>query len=393
MIRMGYMFLNKSLTITFRRDWWHGRRKELLDLARKKTPVYVYNEETLNETLFDLLSIEAVDRLFYPVFINSHRKVLEKVYEMDVGFTCISADEMARLFRLFPRMRPQRLLFMPDYDIPEEYDYAFQLGAHVVVGNFSSLKARQDVFQEKEIFISLDMAHDQGERGGGIRFSEMEALSGLLRKGEMTASGLYLHSKRRFHPGLDLHGTASVLRGVWGHLPEVSTLILGEGIGICLEPHRAVLDISETKNRLEAIKEIFPQLGLWLEPGPYIILYAGVILTRVINRFERGDQRYVSVDLGTKSPDPYPLDQSELAVVNLSKLDNEASSSPHVIVLGSEKSNRLGHTRCLASAEEGDILLIPNAGAIGLETGLNSHHDDADCGYYLKARKMCPVKI
>ncbi len=374
-------------------DWWHARREELLDLARGKTPLCLYNEETLNETLFDLLSIEAVDRLFYPVYINSHPKVYEKVYEMDVGFMCLSMDEVTRVFKIFPRMTPQRLLFMPDSDISEEYEYALQLGIHVVVGNLFSLRAYQDVFQNREIFIGLEMTYEQGGRAQGIHFSEMEALSGLLRSVGTTVSGVYLNSKRDFRPSLDLNGTASVFKSVSAHLPEVSTLILGNGMWLCLESDRGGLDTPEMGNRLEAIKEIFPQYKLWLDPGPYIISYAGVILTRVIDSLTIEHHRYVRIDLDMQSYAQFASDQPQLAMVNLSKLENEATSLPHMIVLDIENNSRLCHIKGLAPADEGDILLIPNVGAIGLEAGSKSHHHDSDNGYYLKARKMCPVKI
>ena len=56
-------------------EWWHARKAELLALAEEGSPLYVYNEETLNETLFDLLSIEAVNRIFYPVKISGQETV------------------------------------------------------------------------------------------------------------------------------------------------------------------------------------------------------------------------------------------------------------------------------------------------------------------------------
>ena len=70
----------------FTNDWWHARKDELIALAAKESPIYVYNEETLNETLFDLLSLDPLDLLFYPVHANPHPKILRKVFEMDVGF-------------------------------------------------------------------------------------------------------------------------------------------------------------------------------------------------------------------------------------------------------------------------------------------------------------------
>jgi hypothetical protein len=38
-------------------DWWQSRKDELLAVASQESPVYVYNEETLNEIFFGLLWI------------------------------------------------------------------------------------------------------------------------------------------------------------------------------------------------------------------------------------------------------------------------------------------------------------------------------------------------
>ena len=376
-----------------RNDWWHARREELLDLAKGKTPLWLYNEETLNETLFDLLSIESVNRLFYPGYIPSHPKVYEKVYEMDVGFTCLSMDEIVRVLKTFPGIKPQRLLFIPDSEISEEYENALQLGIHVVVRNLFLLRASKGVFRNRKIFIGLEMPYDQDGRAQGIHFPDLEALPGLLRRVGTTVCGLYLNSKSSFRPWLDSNGTTAVFKGVSAHLPEVSTLILGHGMCVCLESGRGVLDIPETGERLEAISETAPKYKLWLDPGPYIISSAGVILTRVVESFVKEHRRYARIDLDMHEYGQWALDQPQPELVNLSKLENEAYSFPHMIVQDMESKSRLCHIKGLAPADEGDILLIPNAGAMGLETGLKSHHDDSDNGYYLKARKMCPVKI
>jgi len=84
-------------------DWWHLRQEKLQTVAGKGCPFYVYNEETLNETLFDLLSIDALDLLFYPVHLNPHPKILTKAFELDVGFKCISIDEITRVLKNFPK--------------------------------------------------------------------------------------------------------------------------------------------------------------------------------------------------------------------------------------------------------------------------------------------------
>ena len=110
-------------------EWWHARKETLLGLAEEKSPLYVYNEEILNDTLFDLLSIEAVSRVYYPVEANPHPKILEKAYELDVCFKCRSWTEIDRLFSLFRNISPRRILFIPGPENLEAWRRAFDLAS------------------------------------------------------------------------------------------------------------------------------------------------------------------------------------------------------------------------------------------------------------------------
>src|SRR5262249_46125104 len=57
-------------------EWWQRRRAELLDLAAREAPVYVYDEATLEEAAAALLALSAVDRVFYSLKANSNPGVL-----------------------------------------------------------------------------------------------------------------------------------------------------------------------------------------------------------------------------------------------------------------------------------------------------------------------------
>jgi len=90
-------------------DWWRYRKEELLALVKKECPLYVYNEESINDTLFDLLAVDAIDDLFYPVHENPHPRILRKVFELGADFKCISSVELDHLLRLFPILTPKRI--------------------------------------------------------------------------------------------------------------------------------------------------------------------------------------------------------------------------------------------------------------------------------------------
>jgi len=109
-------------------EWWQARRYELLAMADQGSSLYVFNEETLNEILFDLLSIDVMDRLLYPVHANPHPKILRKAVEQGVGFRCISCDEMDGLLRDFNGLDPGRILFFPVAAPSRDFARAFDRG-------------------------------------------------------------------------------------------------------------------------------------------------------------------------------------------------------------------------------------------------------------------------
>ena len=53
-----------------RKHWWHFRNEELIALAETRAPLYVYNEETLNEIFFDLSAMDALSGLFLPISLE-----------------------------------------------------------------------------------------------------------------------------------------------------------------------------------------------------------------------------------------------------------------------------------------------------------------------------------
>ena len=118
---------NNSCTNVPTPGWWFERRDELKVLSKEKCPLYVYDDETLNDTFFDLLCIDAVDTLFYTVAANPLPRILEKAYQLGAGFKCASSVELEHVSRAFPGLESQKLLFAPIFAGPEEYDYAFKL--------------------------------------------------------------------------------------------------------------------------------------------------------------------------------------------------------------------------------------------------------------------------
>ena len=105
----------------------------MLALAEKEAPLYVYNEETLNEIFFDLSAMDILAGLFYPVSMNFNPQILQKVIDLDVHFRCNSLSEINHLREHFPKLAPERIFFLSDLEHRKGYEAAVHQGLHVAV--------------------------------------------------------------------------------------------------------------------------------------------------------------------------------------------------------------------------------------------------------------------
>ncbi|MGH8161582.1 MAG: aspartate kinase, partial [Gammaproteobacteria bacterium] len=74
--------------------WWQTRRDELLELAHARSPRYVYDAATIGTRAETLRGAAIADRLFYAVKANDQADVLRVLYELGLGFECVSLGEL-----------------------------------------------------------------------------------------------------------------------------------------------------------------------------------------------------------------------------------------------------------------------------------------------------------
>jgi len=358
----------------FLNDWWRFRKEELLALVKKECPLYVYNEETLNDTLFDLLAIDAVDGLFYPVHENPHPRILRRVFELEAGFKCISSFELGHLLTLFPKLGHKRILFVPDYAHGKDFELALGCGAHVVVKDLHTIKMLPSILKNRKIFIPMDMDVEQVDK-------------------EASVEGFYIHPKINFPPLSDTNETISFLAEASRQFPDVSTLILGNGMGVSVNREKDMMDIPVTGECLNALKDACPQFALWFEPGRHMVSHAGVLLARVTETGEAEETSFVRINMDMETPMHGGLHGTRHEIVNLSKLDEEAAVV--VPITGQDRGpvNTVGYLKGPASIEKGNILLFTNMGAHGPGRDFSGKRRNSVSEHYLVARRICPVKI
>jgi diaminopimelate decarboxylase/aspartate kinase len=147
--------------------------------------------------------------------------------------------------------------------------------------------------------------------------------------------------------------------------PEVRYLDIGGGLGVPEKPGQAPLDLQALDRDLAELKAAVGGRSLWIEPGRFIVAQSGVLLAQATQTKGKGDVQYLGVRTGMNSLIRPALYGAYHEIVNLSRLDQAATEITTVVGPICETGDRLGSDRLLPPAEEGDVILIANAGAYG----------------------------
>ncbi len=356
--------------------WWQARRDELLALAAEQTPLYVLDEETLDEALAGLASITAVDRVFYAMKANPNPDVLRAVVAKGFGIECVSPGELTHAFASVPGLDPQRVLFTPNFVPVHEYQDAFDLGVFVTVDNLHPLEKHPEIFAGKDIMLRIDPGHGAGHHkyvntGGqlskfGIPRSDLEKARALVDKAGANVIGLHAHSGSGILDAASWAEVGAVLLQARELFPAVRILDVGGGLGVPEKPGQSSLDLAALNDGLLQVKAGQQGVELWLEPGRFVVARAGVLLLSVTQLKHKGHSSYVGVDGGMNALIRPALYGAYHEIVNLSRVDDgKAMTTATVVGPICESGDVLGYGRRLVKPQEGDVLLVGTTGAYG----------------------------
>ncbi|MEX1056042.1 MAG: bifunctional aspartate kinase/diaminopimelate decarboxylase [Rhodothermales bacterium] len=355
--------------------WWQVRREELLELAAESAAVYVYDEETLRKAMDDVKSIGALDRVFYSVKANSHPDILQIFYDGGLGFECVSPGEIEHVLHLFPGIDRSNILFTPNFAPRAEYEFGFEIGAHVTLDNLYPLQAWPEVFHGRDLIIRVDPGRGHGhhkyvrtagpQSKFGVAPEELEHLDALTASARCRIVGFHAHVGSGIVSPETWAETAVFLATLRDRFPEITLLDVGGGLGVSERQSTPELDISEVAESLARFKQAHPGMELWMEPGRYLVARAGVLLSKVTQTKRKGAARYVGIETGMNSLLRPALYGAYHEIVNLSRLDEPAEITADVVGPICETGDVLGYGRRLPETHEGDVILIATAGAYG----------------------------
>ena len=375
--------------------WWQQKRTALLELAQKQSPLYVYSAASLQAAVDELKTCDALDQIYFAMKSNPHPDILCCFVENGLNIECVSLGEVKAVIDLFPDLGRQRILFTPNFAPREEYAAAFELGVRVTVDNIYQLRHWSDLFVGKEIIIRVDPGQGAGhhkyvhtagaESKFGILISQLDELAQLVADNNTHVIGLHAHSGSGILTPNNWHDVAVVLSESLDLFPEVKFLNLGGGLGVVDRSSQQPLDMQAVNESLREIKKALPKLDLWMEPGRFLVARSGVILAKVTQTKRKGDMYYIGIETGMNSLIRPALYGSYHEIVNLSRFDDSHKIMANIVGPICESGDTLGYARLLPETQEGDVILIANAGAYGHCMSSSYNHRQPAAEIYLGA--------
>ena len=355
--------------------WWMQKRDELLAIADSQLNAYVYDRDSVIEAADNLTRLKNVDRILYAVKANFNAELLRALNTSGVDFECVSPGEIEWLEKVIPDFDLGRVLFTPNFAPREEYAWGIERGLQVTLDNLYPLQAWPELFKGQKLFVRIDPGqgrghHEHVKTAGvhakfGIPRFEVAELRSLVAAAGAEVIGIHAHSGSGILDPNNWRTVAGELVQIAEQFPGVETIDLGGGLGVPEKPGDKPIDLSMVDATLAEIKQTYPKYRLWLEPGRYIVARAGVLLTRVTQTKGKGEMRYIGVGTGMNSLIRPALYGAYHEIVNLTRADQAPSETVTIVGPICETGDRLGSDRLLPPTQEGDVILIANAGAYG----------------------------
>ncbi len=356
--------------------WWLARRGDVLAVAARGTPRYLYHLPTVRERARELAAIPAIDRRFYAIKANPHPAVLRALEAEGFGFECVSRGELEHLFATMPALAPDRVLFTPSFAPRAEVEAALARGVHVTVDSLYPLTQWPGLFRGRDLVLRVDPGfgsghHEKVRTGGkeakfGLAAQDVPAFAAAARQAGARITGLHAHIGSGIHDADHWRAVYAQLAALADGIGTVGFIDVGGGLGVAYDPEAEPFDLAAYGAALAEMKQAWPQYALWVEPGRYLVAEAGALLLSVTQVVDKQGQRRIGADGGMNALMRPALYSAWHEIANLTRAD--APPGPPADVVGPicETGDVLGRQRRLPEATaEGDVILVGHAGAYG----------------------------
>tara|TARA_B100001059_G_scaffold206291_1_gene216993 strand:+ start:328 stop:1452 length:1125 start_codon:yes stop_codon:yes gene_type:complete len=353
--------------------WWTSKQDDLIEIAADGCDKIVYNKQSIIDSIKKLKQISSIDRLFYAMKANYNPSILNLIYENGIGFECVSPGEVKHLIKSIPGIDLNRIIFTPNFAPKSDYIFAIENNLNLTIDNIFPFEEWPDLFIDRDVFVRVDPGigdghHEHVVTGGnfskfGIPISDIARVNEYSKKYNINIKGLHSHNGSGIKDISSWINTANILLEIANKFPSIKIINLGGGIPIKEKLNEDNFDFNKFQDSLNKIKKDFLDYEMWLEPGRYIVGESGVILSHVTQTKKKQKHFYIGLGIGMNVLIRPPLYDAYHEIINLTKYKEKNKIIASIVGPICESGDKLGKDRNLPYTNEGDVMLIANAGA------------------------------
>lgn len=369
---------------------------DAVDLAKEYgTPTYVIDENRIRDNyqrFYNAFSKYYPDfKVFYACKANTNIAVLKILEDEGCCIDAVSPGEVYISKKL--GFEGDRILFTGNNIKNDELKEVYDEGVILNIDSVSALRRLSELIDPNGVKISFRVNpmvgaghHGHCITGGvmskfGIMDSEAVEVYSLAKELGFNPVGMHSHIgsgildpepfKLAIESTMDIAGKVHKEAGI-----DFEFLDFGGGIGIPYTPEEELLDLDKfAKENMELFKSKLEEYdmgepSLYLEPGRYLVGDAAVLITEV-NSVKQSYRKFIGVDAGFNTLLRPAMYDSYHHIVIANKMNDENTEKVDVAGNVCESGDLFARDRPLPIAEEGDILVILNAGAYSFTMASN----------------------
>ncbi len=352
----------------------------LLEIAaRYGTPLYVYDGDLVvrrYRDLFDFIRYPGL-RIHYAMKANYNPALLTLLRDAGASLDTVSPAEVLLALKLgFP---PDRIVFTANNLTDAEFAEVRSCGVLMNIGSLSRLRKTARAFPGSRICLRFNPDVVDGDSvntmtGGdltkfGILLDDVAEVKKIVASGRLKVVGLHEHTGSGLQHAESVYQAMRNLMAIAKpeNFPELEFIDFGGGFKVPYRPDEQrmnyhVMGDEITRLFTDFCRRYGRMLGLYFEPGKFIVAESGVLLVEV-NTVKRNRSRVIAgCNAGFSQLIRPVLYHAYHHIVNLSNPDGTAMVYD---VCGNicETGDRFAEQREMPEIREGDILAIENAGA------------------------------
>ncbi len=354
--------------------------KFIIDIVNNnKTPLYIYDGDLIYSRYEELKEfIPYPDlRILYALKANYNPLVLEVLRDAGCFLDTVSPTEVE--LALTMRFEKERILFTANNITDEEMDKVHSMGVLMNIDSLSRLKKFSKAYPNSEVCLRFNPEvvaghHKKVMTGGdltkfGILLEDADEAVRIAKENGVKIVGLHKHT------GSGIKDTSKFLKSV-NNLLNIATrerfsdlqfIDFGGGFAVPYHPDEERIDYKSFGKIIsdrfkEWTEEYGRKIGLYFEPGRYLVAESGVLVVTANTIKENHGRLIVGTDSGFPQLIRPMFYDSYHHIDNLSNPDAETKTYD---ICGNicETGDLFAKDRKIPEIREGDLLAIRTAGA------------------------------